>query len=268
MLNIGPDGKGDFPPGCVDRLKEIGAWMRVNGDAIYGSQAGPYTHPFAWGRIGRKGNTINLFVFNWSTDGQLHVPLTGKVSKAEIVGFPQMTVSYTMGDKGLDLVLPKAQPAEPVAVVGLTFQGEPKALPSVIQSSPDGSLTLSVADADIEGKGNLNMSMDEPPVMLNWRKENVAPVWTISVPTAGRYSVSMTYACDSSKAGSDYQLIVGSNSLAGKTQASKGHDDFRTFDIGTLQIEGSTPQTVKLQPTHVSSDDFVRLREIQLKPLP
>jgi alpha-L-fucosidase len=268
MLNIGPDGKGDFPPGCVDRLKEIGAWMRVNGDAIYGSQAGPYTHPFAWGRIGRKGNTINLFVFNWPTDGQLHVPLTGKVGKAAVLGFPQMTVSASTSDKGLDLVLPKARPDEPVAVIALTFKGEPQALPSVIQPGPDGSLTLSVGDADIEGKGNLTMSMDEPPVMLNWRKENVAPVWTISVPKAGKYDVSMRYACDASKAGSDFQLCMGTNTLAGKTFATKGHDDFLTFDLGTLQIDGNTPQTVKLQPTRVSSDDFLHLREIDLRPVP
>jgi alpha-L-fucosidase len=267
MLNIGPDGMGDFPPGCVDRLKDIGAWMRVNGEAIYGSQSGPFSHPFSWGRIGRKGNTFNLFVFNWPSDGQLHIPLTGKVSKAEIVGFPKMSVAYNVSGKGLDLVLPKAQPAEAVAVIAVTFEGEIDVLPSVLEPGSDGSLTLSVGDADIEGKGNLNMSMDEPPVMMNWRKENVAPLWTIAVQKAGKYDVTIRYACDASKAGSDFQLSVGTNTLTAKTVATKGHDDFQTFDLGTLQIDGSGPQSVKLQPTHVASDDFIHLRQIALKPM-
>ncbi len=268
MLNIGPDGMGDFPPGCLDRLKQIGAWMRVNGEAIYGTQAGPFPHPFPWGRIGRKGETINFFVFNWPADGHLRVPLAGKVIKASVLGFPQMTVSNSTSDNGLDLVLPRAAPNEPVAVVALTFESEPQALPCVVQPGPDGSIKLSVADADIEGKGTLSMTMDEPPVMQNWRKENVAPVWTIAVPKAGKYAVSLIYACDASKAGSDFQFILGTNTLAGKVEASKGRDDFSAFNVGTIQIDGTAPQTVKLQPTHVAQDDFLHLREIDLNPVP
>jgi hypothetical protein len=78
----------------------------------------------------------------------------------------------------------------------------------------------------------------------------------------------MLYACDASKAGSDYQLSVGTNSLTGKTAATRGHDDFSAFVVGTILIDGTGPQTLKLQPTHVAQDDFIHLREIDLKPVP
>ena len=43
LLNVGPDGNGELPPEAVSRLREIGAWMRVNGEAIHGSRAiAPY----------------------------------------------------------------------------------------------------------------------------------------------------------------------------------------------------------------------------------
>ncbi len=35
LLNIGPGPDGEFDPLAYQRLKEIGAWMRVNGEAIY-----------------------------------------------------------------------------------------------------------------------------------------------------------------------------------------------------------------------------------------
>jgi alpha-L-fucosidase len=37
LLNIGPDGKGIIPGESVNILKGIGAWMRINGEAIYGT---------------------------------------------------------------------------------------------------------------------------------------------------------------------------------------------------------------------------------------
>jgi alpha-L-fucosidase len=37
LLNVGPDGNGVIPSESVKILKEIGAWMKVNGEAIYGT---------------------------------------------------------------------------------------------------------------------------------------------------------------------------------------------------------------------------------------
>jgi alpha-L-fucosidase len=43
LLNIGPGPDGDWHPTAYQRLKEIGGWMKVNGEAIYGSKAiAPY----------------------------------------------------------------------------------------------------------------------------------------------------------------------------------------------------------------------------------
>lgn len=38
LLNIGPGPDGEFDPTAYERLKEIGAWMKINGEAIYGTR--------------------------------------------------------------------------------------------------------------------------------------------------------------------------------------------------------------------------------------
>ena len=38
LLNIGPKADGSIPEGVVDVFKRVGAWMRVNGEAIYNSR--------------------------------------------------------------------------------------------------------------------------------------------------------------------------------------------------------------------------------------
>ncbi|HAO78893.1 MAG TPA: alpha-L-fucosidase, partial [Verrucomicrobia subdivision 3 bacterium] len=37
LLNVGPTSEGLIPQASVDRLAEVGKWLRVNGEAIYGT---------------------------------------------------------------------------------------------------------------------------------------------------------------------------------------------------------------------------------------
>lgn len=39
MVGIGPDGDGRFHPTAVSQLKEVGEWLKVNGDGIYSTRA-------------------------------------------------------------------------------------------------------------------------------------------------------------------------------------------------------------------------------------
>jgi alpha-L-fucosidase len=48
LLNVGPDPNGEIPPEAVQRMKEIGQWMKVNGEAIYKTRPIP---PYKEGKI-------------------------------------------------------------------------------------------------------------------------------------------------------------------------------------------------------------------------
>ena len=38
LLNVGPTAEGIIPAPSVQRLREVGQWMQINGEAIYGSR--------------------------------------------------------------------------------------------------------------------------------------------------------------------------------------------------------------------------------------
>jgi alpha-L-fucosidase len=73
LLNIGPTAEGVFPPQAVQILQEVGRWMKINGDSIYGTTASPLDSAPAWGRITQKGRRYYLHVFNWPQDGRIVV---------------------------------------------------------------------------------------------------------------------------------------------------------------------------------------------------
>ena len=47
LLNVGPTGEGIIPGPSVEHLKEVGAWMKVNGESIYGTTASPFKQTLA-----------------------------------------------------------------------------------------------------------------------------------------------------------------------------------------------------------------------------
>jgi alpha-L-fucosidase len=82
LLNVGPTPQGTIQPEFAERLRGIGAWLKVNGDAIYGTTFGPVQN-LTYGRMTAKGKTVYVHVFDWPSGGTLEVPgLKAKVTKA------------------------------------------------------------------------------------------------------------------------------------------------------------------------------------------
>jgi alpha-L-fucosidase len=64
LLNVGPTSEGLIPPESVERLKAMGAWLKVNGDAIYGTEAGPFTRPQPGWRVTQRPGKLYVHVFS------------------------------------------------------------------------------------------------------------------------------------------------------------------------------------------------------------
>jgi alpha-L-fucosidase len=80
LLNVGPQPNGQLPATAVERLKEMGEWMNVNGETVYGTTAGDIPAQ-DWGVTTRKGNRLFVHIFDLK-ESELLLPLTCKVKKA------------------------------------------------------------------------------------------------------------------------------------------------------------------------------------------
>ena len=57
LLNVGPDAQGNIPFASKQILKEVGSWMKINGESIYGCGKSEINKP-DWGYFTQKDNTL------------------------------------------------------------------------------------------------------------------------------------------------------------------------------------------------------------------
>lgn len=93
LLNIGPQPNGELPQAALERLKDMGQWMRRYGETIYGTTQGPIDEQ-PWGVSTAKDNVIYLHVFNPET-GDIKIPMKRRILSAKVVNTGQTIMART-----------------------------------------------------------------------------------------------------------------------------------------------------------------------------
>jgi alpha-L-fucosidase len=69
LLNVGPMADGVIPPGSQDTLREVGRWLKANGEAVYGAGPSPwgeeFGEPTARGTKDLRGSDLFLARNEW-----------------------------------------------------------------------------------------------------------------------------------------------------------------------------------------------------------
>ncbi|MCX7017309.1 MAG: alpha-L-fucosidase, partial [Candidatus Sumerlaeota bacterium] len=118
LFNVGPMPDGRIEPRQVDRLREMGEWLRANGESVYGTRGGPFK-PGAWGASTRQGNRIYVHVLKWPESGLVLPPIGKKIVKSSLLSGGAVEVNQT--DEGISIAVePKdRQPLDTIAVLDL-----------------------------------------------------------------------------------------------------------------------------------------------------
>jgi len=84
LINLGPKPDGTIRDEELTRLQDIGEWMKINGAAIYGTEAFPITDLPAGIYSTHQGKRVYLTVFRWPNTDKLK--LTGlSIARAELL---------------------------------------------------------------------------------------------------------------------------------------------------------------------------------------
>ena len=143
ILNIGPKGDGSVVPFEASLLEGVGKWIKVNGEAIYGTQPQPFRR-LSFGYATAKENRLYLFVRDWPQDGRLALPgFNSKVTRAYFLADPEHR-SLKFENVGTDEVVHGSSNVRtpPVTVVVLEYSGKLNVIPSTTKPNRDGIISL------------------------------------------------------------------------------------------------------------------------------
>ncbi len=269
LLNIGPKPDGTFPQESIDRLAQVGNWMQVNGEAIYGTIANPIDKAMNWGKITRKidndGNTtLYLHVHQWPSSGQLTVPfLNSTPTSASILG-NATAITTQAGDNELII---KNLPASPVNTISTTiklvFQGQPAIGEVTVKPDANNNLTLLPADAKCSGG---IMVENTPQNFGGWASNGITGVipgeitWKIKIEKEGTYDISSE--CHAAYANTVINLTIGQQKV--DLNCAQSNDYIVQNNQGTINLVPGI-YDVKVTRTSLSTAwHYLNLRSIML----
>jgi alpha-L-fucosidase len=140
ILNVGPTGDGVIPAPEVERLQAMGAWLKVNGESIYGAGRTPFgdelggydpakkdskgravfTAKSDWRCTAKPGKLYFIF-FKWPGSA-FEIGVSSKVVKAYLLTDRQTLAFAQQTGGSLSVALPARAPDSPATVLCLELE--------------------------------------------------------------------------------------------------------------------------------------------------
>jgi alpha-L-fucosidase len=272
LLNVGPTAEGEIPQPSVDRLKAVGAWMEVNGEAIYATTASPF-HKLSWGRCTKKEHedrvTLYLHVFDWPSDGKLLLPgLRSEVEGARLLD-GGAALEASPGDDGVVIQLPASATDAIASVVVLELIGALDIEKVYPVADAAGVISLTALTADIHNPGYGGHARveeyDGVPNVGYWTDPNTWLSFDFKVDAPGTFEVTMEAAALEAGATIAIQLDGEDTGLSIEAPSTGAYGKFEIVEGGRITIDTPGVHTLALRP---AKDGWtaVNLRGITLRP--
>jgi alpha-L-fucosidase len=107
LINIGPTAYGKIIPVYEERLRQMGSWLNVNGEAIYASVPWKYqndtTNSHVWYTQSKDNQSVYATLLNWpngTTEITLGAPVTSSSTTVNLLGFSGGPLSWHSGGTG------------------------------------------------------------------------------------------------------------------------------------------------------------------------
>jgi alpha-L-fucosidase len=266
LLNVGPTAEGEIPPESIKLLKQVGAWMKVNGESIYGTHASPFKK-LPWGRCTIKpageDTILYLHVLDWPADGKLTVPGLGNaVKSAELLANGE-TLAVQASESGPVLTLPATAPDAICSTIKMLIKGKPEIAEFRVSADPDGVIRLLPGDARFVGQLKTEQKAGTSNIG-HWTNPKDSVSWDLRVDQDGKYLVQIESAAPDS---GSVLRVHGIGKLAYAVPKTGAYETFQSTKVGEVILTKGDKLTLTLQPV-ADAWHPVNVRKVELIPQP
>jgi alpha-L-fucosidase len=269
LLNVGPTELGEISAASIERLRAMGAWMRMNAASIYGTEAGPFAR-LPWGRCttkkGPSGTILYLHVFDWPSSGELQVPgLLNAAKRAYLLASPSKPLTWAQSSQGLSVRLPNQAPDANDSVVVLELIGNAAVVDSPLSQDADGSVLLTAADAQISGEHARFEAADDRRWIGFWTSEKDIVSWEFQIARPGKFQVELEFSCKEASAGSELKIQAGGASVPFVVPSTGEWEKFEKRVVGSIELPKGK-HTLRLVPLKLAKEGIMNVRAVRLIP--
>ncbi|MGL4399780.1 MAG: alpha-L-fucosidase [Luteolibacter sp.] len=269
LLNVGPKADGTIPPESVERLKAVGQWMKVNGEAIYGTKASPFARRLPWGRVTRKtaGERTKLYlhIWDWPEDGKLLLPTLKETPVSGRILSSSQGLKATATSDGLVVTLP-GKATDPIISVAVLEFDRPLTITQqpFVTAGADGNIHLDAFAADLHGGYTGTIKLEgsgETARLTHWQDPNWRVEYVVSAPDTGTWQIEAEVIAPAA-----VHLLVKSGKKESKVAipATDSDTGFKTVPLGKIELPaGQASFEIKGDKAGWKP---VQIRQVTLKP--
>jgi alpha-L-fucosidase len=284
LLNVGPTAEGLIPEPSVERLRQVGEWLRVNSESVYGAQPSPLPYELPWGIITTKPGRVYLHVFDWPGKQLTLYGLKSKVRRAYLLSnkaglkFTQ-TTDAALGHDSLSINLPAAAPDREDSVVVLETEGGPLADPTLTQQ-PDSTVTLPAFLSEVhKAAAAPHLAFDSRGVAEKWLNKDEWLSWDFRVVRPGEFDVVVVTSEQKYGRGWEggHQIAI---ETAGQTLRAEVKEDGKEENpanpywpyviskVGRVRVDKAGKYTLSLKPEALKTEKQFGLTLVSVRLVP
>ena len=206
LLNIGPMPDGSLPKEAVHIAETLGNWMHQNGEAIYDTEASPFTADFSFGWVTQKEN--NLYLLIKEPQNKIEIfGIANNVLCAESLSGVPVTVRREQNKLCLDLS--DISFSDTVTVIRLCLDGKPQVRDGLFQQessiitlpccackikkgeheneTPSFASTMDRVIGEYWGNTSTEIKVNINGSVEHWNSERDSIFWEFGVAEPGEY---------------------------------------------------------------------------------
>lgn len=270
VLDVGPTADGRIPVIMQERLLQIGAWLKLHGDAIYGSQPNPFwPRRFSWGTATAKQGRIFLHLHDTARKSLELRGVRNRIGRIYLLSdASRRTLPATRIAGGVRIDLPEHMPDRAVSVIVLEVDGAPE-IDKTTEQFEDGSVFMHcyALRGDRAKARVVFHGYDHIVHIADWTDPAEKLACDFDVLAPGTFEVEITYACDKASSGSEFAVAVNGQELSGTSADTGALNKYTTLKLGTVNLPRAARYALELRAPQASTWKGLHVQAVTLKPI-
>ena len=279
LLNIGPKGNGSVPQASVERLTQVGEWMKIHREVIQDASSSPYKNKFSWGNITQRPGRLYLNVMDWPKEQLALFGLKNKINKISLLK-DGTELSFSIDGDYLLIDTPDQAPDAFMSVIAIDYEGTIEVDDSLAQEYKS-SISLEAASAKNTTNSRIHFGatnrLFKPGGKLSWDFKITHPgKYKLQVITTGYKR--MAWPEKPAIWEGDHEVLIDFNQQKFKAKLKKDSEEaaprdmyntFKVSEMGEVDITKAGDFVLDIKPLKVINKKRagLNIRQVRLVPV-